>query len=315
MMAHAQIGGLDRAQAQALLTPWATPAPAISNDEYQRRLERARLLLREQRIDALLITAGASLRYFSGISWGASERLVAMLLTARGEPVVICPAFEAGSLAHALHISAELRYWDEHEDPQVLVANALRERGAGSLALDPAAPSVVAERLRAVLGGKPVVDASAIVDGCRMRKSPAELALMKQATAMTLQVQRLAAGLIHEHISNIELTRFIDDAHRALGADNGSTFCIVQFGRATAYPHGIPGEQRLADRYGLQCAGLSVRHHPLLQLRPAHCCTGAYLGAGAGCATCRFRGGTARRVLRCGGCRCACRGGACRTRP
>jgi Xaa-Pro dipeptidase len=247
MTSPTQIGGLDRAQAQALLAPWATRAPAITAEEYQRRLERAHALMREQRVDALLITAGASLRYFSGIAWGASERLVALLLTMHGEPLVICPAFEAGSLAHALRIPAMLRYWEEHEDPQALVADALRERGAGNLALDPAAPSVVAERLRATLGGKPVVDASAIVDGCRMCKSPAELALMEQATAMTLQVHRLAAGLIHEGISNLELPRFIDDAHRALGADNGSTFCIVQFGRATAYPHGIPGEQRLTE--------------------------------------------------------------------
>jgi hypothetical protein len=62
---------------------------------------------------------------------------------------------------------------------------------------------------------------------------------------MTLQVQRLAAGLIHEGITTAELVRFIDQAHRALGADNGSTFCIVQFGYATAYPHGIPGVQAL----------------------------------------------------------------------
>lgn len=242
-----QIGGLDPAQAQAMLAPWPTPAAAIATAEYEQRLERARALLREQRIDALLITAGASLRYFSGIGWGASERLLGLLLTAHGEPLVICPAFEAGSLAHVLSIPAGLRYWEEHEDPQALVADALRERGAGSLALDPAAPSVVAERLRAALGGKPVVDASAIVDGCRMCKSPAELALMRQATAMTLQVHRLAAGLVREGIGSVELTRFIDGAHRALGADNGSTFCIVQFGHATAYPHGIPGEQWLAE--------------------------------------------------------------------
>ncbi|MFI4951200.1 MAG: M24 family metallopeptidase, partial [Caulobacterales bacterium] len=41
--------------------------------------------------------------------------------------------------------------------------------------------------------------------------------------------------------------RFIDQAHRALGADVGSSFCAVQFGVASAYPHGLPGEQRLAE--------------------------------------------------------------------
>ncbi|WP_266157735.1 M24 family metallopeptidase [Dyella silvatica] len=242
-----QIGGLDVAQAHAALSPWLNRAPPIDAGEYERRREHARRLMRAQRVDALLITAGTSLRYFSGISWGASERLVAMLLTATGDPIVICPAFEAGSLAHALRIAADVRLWDEHDDPQALVLDAMNERHAGSLALDPAAPFGVFSRLRHTLGLKTIVDASAIVDGCRKQKSAAELALMKQATAMTLQVHRLAAGLIHEGISNVELSRFIDTAHRALGADNGSTFCIVQFGQATAYPHGIPGEQRLSE--------------------------------------------------------------------
>ena len=243
--ANSQIGGLDLARTRAGLAPWQTTAAPIGSDEYQQRLQRARTLMQELGVDALLVTAGASLRYFSGIGWGASERLLGLLLTAQGTPILICPAFETGSLERVLRIGVDVRTWDEHESPHALVASALRERHAGSLALDPAAAYAVATRLRDALGNCRLADASPIIDGCRMRKSTAELALMQQACAMTLQVQRLAAGVLHEGISNHELVRFIDEAHRALGADNGSTFCIVQFGQATAYPHGIPGEQRL----------------------------------------------------------------------
>jgi Xaa-Pro dipeptidase len=245
-MSARQIGGLDLAAARAALAPWPTRAAPIGADEYQARLARARALLREAGIDALLVTAGSSLRYFTGIPWGASERLVALLLSAHGRPIVVCPAFETGSLAAALRIDAEVRVWEEHENPHVLVVAALRERHAGTLALDPAAPHGVAVRLGSALG-RPCADASALIDGCRMRKSPAELALMRQATAMTLEVHKLAARVLHAGVSNRALVRFIDEAHRALGADNGSTFCIVQFGEATAYPHGLPGEQRLED--------------------------------------------------------------------
>lgn len=225
---------------------WPASAAPIDRHEYDQRLQRARLLMRNAGVDALLITAGASLRYFTGVAWAASERLLALLVTAHGNPVMICPAFEIGSLQHVLRIDADLRLWEEHESPHALVAQAMQERRAGSLALDPAAACSVATQLVDALGARRLTDASAIIDGCRMRKSAAELALMQQATAMTLHVQRLAAGVLHEGISNHAVVRFIDDAHRALGADNGSTFCIVQFGQATAYPHGIPGEQRLA---------------------------------------------------------------------
>lgn len=246
-LAGRQIGGLSVAEAEAALTPWNDRAAPIDADEYQRRLDHARRLMRQRGDGALLITAGASLRYFTGIPWGASERLVAMLLTLEGDPFVLCPAFEEGSLQHALNIPAITRLWEEHDDPQQHVADILAAHRVRRLALDPAATFLIYERLRIVLDACELVDGSPIVDGCRRQKSAAELALMQQATAMTLQVHRLAAGLMHEGIGTDDLRRFIDRAHRALGADGGSTFCIVQFGHATAYPHGIPGEQQLKE--------------------------------------------------------------------
>ncbi|MBX9400457.1 Xaa-Pro peptidase family protein [Lysobacter sp. BMK333-48F3] len=246
-MSRSQIGGLTLEQARAQLAPWRERAPAIGADEHQQRIERARALMRAQGSDALLIGAGTSLRYFAGVPWGANERLVAMLLTLDGDPVLIAPGFEAGSLSHVLKIPAQPRLWEEHEDPYALVAKTLRERGASRLALDPGAAFAIYAGLRAAAPNLDIADAAAIVDGCRARKSPAELALMRQAMAMTLQVHRLAAGLAEEGTTTTTLRRFIDEAHRALGADNGSTFCIVQFGEATAYPHGIPGEQTLRE--------------------------------------------------------------------
>lgn len=241
----AQIGGLTLAEAHAALVPWPDRAPPIQRTEYEARIAHARRLMQEGGCGAMLVTAGSSLRYFTGITWGATERLVAMLLTSHGTPILLAPGFEEGSLSHELKIPMQAWLWDEHEDPQQIVANVLAEQQVEQLALDPAAAFGIHTRLRAVLGDCRIVDASAITDGCRMCKSPAELALMKQATAMTLHVHRLAAGLMREGIGTGEIKRFIDQAHRALGADGGSTFCIVQFGHATAYPHGIPGEQFL----------------------------------------------------------------------
>ncbi len=242
-----QIGHLTLEQARARLAPWQAQAAPISADEYQQRLEQARALMRQCGADALLVTAGSSLRYFAGVPWGASERLVALLITRIGEPVMVCPVFEEGSLDAVLRIPADKRLWEEHEDPHALVADVMKARGARTLALDPAAAFVVHTGLRRWLGADAISDASDIIDGCRMCKSPAELALMQQACDMTLLVQQLAAGIAHEGITTQQLVRFIDEAHRALGADNGSTFCIVQFGHATAYPHGIPGVQALGE--------------------------------------------------------------------
>ena len=242
-----QIGGLTLAEAQAQLRPWEDRAPAIAAEEYQARIAHARALMQAQGVDALLVGAGTSLRYFAGVPWGATERLVALLLTREGEPLLVCPVFEEGSLDAVLKIPADKRLWEEHEDPHALVAALMAERGTRTLALDPGIAFGVHTGLTAHLAAADIRDATAIIDGCRMCKSPAELALMQQACDMTLHVHRLAAGIAREGIGTDELVRFIDQAHRALGADNGSTFCIVQFGHATAFPHGIPGVQHLSQ--------------------------------------------------------------------
>jgi len=80
-----------------------------------------------------------------------------------------------------------------------------------------------------------------------MIKSPAELALMQQAKSMTLEVQRRTARILHEGIRASAVARFIDQAHRAIGAAGGSSFVIVQFGRASAFPHGLPGDPALGE--------------------------------------------------------------------
>lgn len=240
------IGGSSAAAELASIKPWQDRAPAITLDERLARIEKARRLMREEGVDALLIGAGTSLRYFAGVTWGASERLVAMLLSLNGKPIMICPTFELGSLEAELAIEADLRLWEEDESPSDLVAAALRECNADRLALDPGMAFLFVERIRKAAPSIEVVAASTIIDCCRMYKSEAELSLMKQAKAMTLEVHRRTARILREGITATEVRRFIDEAHRAMGA-SGYSFCIVQFGRSTAFPHGLPGESYLHE--------------------------------------------------------------------
>src|SRR3546814_12874662 len=102
-------------------------APSIGALEREGRLERARRLLADSGADALLIGAGASLRYFAGVPWGASERLVAMLLPLVGDPIVICPRFELGTLEADLAVEADGRLWDGDDGPSMPLAGPVRE--------------------------------------------------------------------------------------------------------------------------------------------------------------------------------------------
>jgi Xaa-Pro dipeptidase len=241
------VGGSTMDLQLAGLSPRSGRPPAITVAEYEARLERARVLTAAFGADALLVGAGTSLRYFTGVPWSATERLVAMLLPRKGRPIMICPAFELGSLQADLKIDADIRLWQEHEPPAALVGKALSEIGADVLALDPAAPFLLFCTLETAAPSLRALDATPVIDGCRALKSPAELALMRYAKAITLDIHRRAAAVLAPGITASAVKRFIDAAHRAAGADGGSTFCAVQFDRATAYPHGLPGDQTLGE--------------------------------------------------------------------
>ncbi|KQZ69362.1 X-Pro dipeptidase [Sphingopyxis sp. Root214] len=241
------IGGSTAAQELAAITPWADRAAPIAAAEREQRIEKARLLMHATGAGALLVGAGASLRYYAGIPWGASERLVAMLLPRTGKPIVIAPAFELGTLEADLKIEVELRLWEEDASPSELVVGALREIGVTTLAIDPGMAFLFVDRIRRAGPTLDIVDGGPIVDGCRMYKSATELALLQQAKSMTLEAHCRAARILAPGIRASEVSRFLEEAHRAIGAAAGNSFCIVQFGRATAFPHGLPGDAQLKE--------------------------------------------------------------------
>jgi len=240
------IGGSNAVEQLATITPWATPAAPITQDERLARIEKARRLTRDSGADALLIAAGTSLRYFAGVPWGGTERLVAMLIPVTGDPVMIAPHFELGSLQAEMQISTDYRLWQEDQSPTALVADMCRGWGADTLAIDPALPFLFVDRIARDAPALTLVSGAPAIDGCRMHKSPAEIALMQQAKSMTLEMHRRAALILREGIRASEVVRFIDEGHRKIGGAP-STFCMVQFGHGTAFPHGVPGDPQLRE--------------------------------------------------------------------
>src|SRR6266550_2437091 len=113
-------------------------AKPITNDERRGRIEKARRLMGEEKIGALILTGGTSLLYFTNIHWSGGERLFACVVPAKGEPFFVCPAFEADRAMELIARGpfggghADLRTWNEDESPYALVARGLADRGAAT---------------------------------------------------------------------------------------------------------------------------------------------------------------------------------------
>src|SRR5687768_4690277 len=119
----------------AALTSMRDRARPITSDERRARVERARRLMAQNRIDALILSGGTSLVYFTNIRWGGGERLFACVIPAKGEPFFVCPAFEEDRAREQIARGpfaggrADVRTWNEDETPYLLVANGLKDRG------------------------------------------------------------------------------------------------------------------------------------------------------------------------------------------
>ncbi len=240
------VGGSRSHDELLTINPPASRVARIGKQEREARIEKLREQMRIRGDDGVLVTAGSNLRYFAGVPWGQSERLVALIVSAH-KAVIICPKFEDSSLAAVLQIDAECQYWEEDEDPNALVATVLAGIGAKTLAVDPNAPLWLYDRIREAARGVEIRNAGPMTTAQRARKSVTELALLSEAKQMTLAVHRHTARILHEGICASEVRSFIDNAHRAIGADAGSTFCAVQFGEGTSHPHGVPGDPALKD--------------------------------------------------------------------
>lgn len=214
-----------------------TIAP-IDAAERAARLDRARRLMRDNHIDAVVIEPGASLVYFTGIHWHLSERLTAAILFAKGDPIVVTPFFEAPSVRETLGVPAEVRVWQEDEDPIARVAQALKDRGVatGTVGIEERVRFFASDGLAARAPHLRLVSADPIVRGCRMIKTPAEIALMTLATDVTVAAYRWTVPRIREGMTPAQVGALMDAATIKLGGS--PEFALVLMGEAAAYPHG-----------------------------------------------------------------------------
>jgi len=230
---------MSRVLAQAAeATPSIPIPPPISSAERLQRIAKAQRLMQQHGIGAIIVESGPSLDYFTGVQWWRSERLTGTVIPASGDPIIVTPFFERPSVAESLSVPAEIRTWNEDEEPLKLVADFLRERGVGKgpIGFEETDRFFIFDRLGPLLPGAHMMTANPVVRGCRMFKSPAELALMQAANEIMLASLRYAGERTKAGMTPADIDAMIAAVHKQMGSayDGG----LVLIGEASAYPHG-----------------------------------------------------------------------------
>ncbi len=218
----------------------------ISIEERKNRIEKAKQLMHKNKLDAIILEPGSSFSYFTGISWWNSERMFGAVLPAEGDFVYICPAFEEDRAKEKILFGNDIRTWQEDESPYKLTAKFLKERkiNSGRVGIDETLRFFIFDGIRKESPHTEFVSATPVTAGCRMIKSPAELALMKKANEGMLQAYKAVFKSLEKGMTQYDINNLLAEAFAALKLGGGAG---VQLGKYSAYPHGSIKPQKLRE--------------------------------------------------------------------
>jgi Xaa-Pro dipeptidase len=239
--AAANTRGDDLPPSIARLTSWADRASPITMAERAGRIEKAKMLMRANDLDAIFLTGGTSMSYFTNVRWGGGERLFAVVIPVNGDTFVVSPAFEEDrareQLARGPLGDSEIRTWEEHESPYMRVVEGLRDRGlaAGRIGAEETMQFRFSNGVAEAGPALQVVSATPISAGCRGVKDAHEIELMKLANEVTLTAYKAAYEAMEEGMTQRDVGGLISAAHSRLGFQGNAS---VQTGQWAALPHG-----------------------------------------------------------------------------
>ncbi len=218
----------------------------ISDGERKARIAKAQRLMAQHKIDAIYLEPGSSMSYFTGMRWSTSERMFALVIPQRGELAWVCPKFEEERARELIKFGRDVRIWEEDESPYLRVAQIFRDRGirTGRIGMEERVRFFLFDGIRQEAHRLEFVSATPITAGCRMIKSPAEIALMQKANDLTILAYRATWATMRDGMPQDEFAGNCATAFRNLGVQGG-VFC--SFGKFTAFPHGSSTPQRLSE--------------------------------------------------------------------
>ena len=212
--------------------------------------DRAKQLMGEQKLNAIILTGGTSLTYFTGIRWGLSERLFAVVIPRDGAPFVVCPAFEKDRSREQLALGplegSDVLTWQEDENPFERVAHGLKDRRviAGRVGVEETTKFVFADSVGAAAPALRFVSASPVTAGCRMIKDAHEIELIRLAGQVTLKCYEAVFKALQPGMTQDEVSHLIDAGYERLGFPGHAS---VQVGEYTALPHGSITPQTIRE--------------------------------------------------------------------
>jgi Xaa-Pro dipeptidase len=223
------------------LRPMLDGVQPITREERRARIDKAQRLMRENKLDAIVLEPGSSTFYFTGTYRNPADRVFfTLVIPAKG--AIKGVMLKGGDVM--IPGDVDLRWAGDEEDSFKKIAQALKESGVTRVGVEERVRFAVYDGIRKEAPSLEFVSADPITAGCRMIKSPAEIALLQRANDITIEAYRATFATLREGMTNGELAKNMSAAFKALGTGGGA---MAIFGKYTAFPHGSIAPQKLRE--------------------------------------------------------------------
>jgi len=202
------------------------------------RIEKVIHAMEQENMEQLIISDAPSIYYLTGLWIHSQERMLALVLSVKSEPVLFVN--ELFPLEEGLELKVQ-RYSDT-DDPIGLLAKHITE--GKEVGIDKNWPAGFLIDLIQASPEITVKKGSYLVDRVRMIKDPQEIRKMKAVSRINDQAMERLTEEIPKRLTEKQMTKRLEEIYQELGGEGFSFDPIVAYGKNGANPHHSPGEDR-----------------------------------------------------------------------
>jgi Xaa-Pro dipeptidase len=238
--------------------------PAFAEAEYRRRTAAVHAGMRQRDLDALLLFGPHNVNYLTGMD---SENLFdpqACIVAAGADPVLVVLDFERGRFQNSSWLGTAIEF-DGFADPVLAFAEAIKHHGLahGRIGIEQRALGQDQyAKLLAALPKATFIDGFGVVERVRLVKSESEVALMRDAAAVTDKAVVAGFAAVAEGRADYDVAAAVTDALYRNGSDLACWGPIVAAGYRGGLAHSSHNGYRIrrGDTVFIEVTGQRKRY-------------------------------------------------------
>ena len=216
---------------------------------YSMRQSRLAQALQAANLEAMVLNAGPSLTYLTGLHFHLSERPVVGLFTPDLSPVIILPELESGKLSNLPYSVQSFAYGEDPGTWQTVFQEGIQaaQCAGGQVGIEPRWMRVLEMGFLEGAGSSiKFLPGEAYMAELRMQKDEAELANMQTAVNIAQNALEAILPEIKPGMTERELAAEITVGLLREGSESQIPFApIVASGPNSANPHAFPSDRQL----------------------------------------------------------------------